>query len=92
MDQDLVWNPENLKKLRNMLSSAGCSLLRAEVFPCSLDVIYGGLGISKLQFFVSKNWKKISNFFSAVNFFQFLFIKTLERYRIQPKMLDPDPD
>jgi hypothetical protein len=25
--------------------SAGCSLLRAEGFSCSLDVLYGGLGI-----------------------------------------------
>ncbi len=32
-----------------MFWSAGCSLLRAEGFSCSLDVLYGGLGISKLQ-------------------------------------------
>jgi hypothetical protein len=30
----------------------GCSLLRAEGFSCSLDVLYGGLGISKLQFLI----------------------------------------
>jgi hypothetical protein len=36
------------KKLRNfMVWSAGCSLLRAEGFFCSLDVLYGGLGIGK---------------------------------------------
>jgi hypothetical protein len=34
--------------------SAGCSILRAEGFSCSLDVRYGGPGISKLQFFVQK--------------------------------------
>jgi hypothetical protein len=40
-------------------------------------------------------WSKI--FFSAVNFFHFLVIKTLDpdwiriRIGIQPKMLDPDP-
>jgi hypothetical protein len=28
--------------------SAGCSLLRAQDFFCILDVLYGGLGISKL--------------------------------------------
>ncbi len=28
--------------------SAGCSLLRAEGFSCSLGALYGGLGISKL--------------------------------------------
>jgi hypothetical protein len=48
--------------------------------------------IIKLQFLI----KKISNFnfFSAVNFFQFLVIKTLEpdRIGIQPKMLYPDSD
>jgi hypothetical protein len=48
-----------------MFLSAGCSLLRADGFFCSLNVFYGSLGISKLQFFI----KKISNFFfSAVNF------------------------
>ncbi len=37
------------KNLRNfMFSSDGCSLLRAEVFFCNLDVFYGGLGIGKL--------------------------------------------
>jgi hypothetical protein len=39
---------------------AVCSLMRAEGFSCSLDVLNGGIGISKLQFL-----KKIS----AVNFF-----------------------
>jgi hypothetical protein len=39
--------------------SAGCSLLRAEGFPCSLDFLYGGLGISELQFLI----KKILHFF-----------------------------
>jgi hypothetical protein len=40
--------------------SAGCSLLRAEGFSCSLDVVYGGLGISKLpQFLIKKINKNI---------------------------------
>jgi hypothetical protein len=47
--------PTKKKKLRKILFlSAGCSLLRAEGFSCSLDVLYGGLGISKLQF-LTKN-------------------------------------
>jgi hypothetical protein len=54
-----------------------------------------GLGIGK-QVLI----KKILNFFPAVNFFQFLVIKTPgsgldsdpDRYLIQPKMLDLDPD
>ncbi len=76
-----------------MFLSAGCSLLRAEGFSYSWDVLYGDLGISKLQFLR----KKISNFFSAVNFFTYLVIKTLNldwiwiRISIQPKMLVPDP-
>jgi hypothetical protein len=43
-------------------------------------------------------FKKKSDFFSAVIFFQFLVIKALDpdwiriRIGIQPKMLDPDPD
>ncbi len=42
-----------------MFSSAGCSLLRAEGFFCSLEILYGGLGIvvfdiKNLIFFSSK--------------------------------------
>jgi hypothetical protein len=53
-------------------------VLRAEGFSCSWDVLYSGLGISKLQFLI-KNIK----FFSS-NFFQFFFIKTPDP--------EPDPD
>ncbi len=52
--------------------------MTAEGFSCSLDVLYGGLGINKLQFLI----KKMSNFFPAVNCFKFLVMKTL----------DSDPD
>jgi hypothetical protein len=45
----------------------GCSLLRVEGFSCGLSVLYGGLGISKLQFLI----KKIEIKFLVVNFFQF---------------------
>ncbi len=37
-----------------MFRSAGCSLLRAEGFFCSLGVLYGGLGIGKLQILIKK--------------------------------------
>jgi hypothetical protein len=41
---------KNKTKLINFIFiSAGCSLLRAEGFSCSLEVLYGDLGISKLQ-------------------------------------------
>jgi hypothetical protein len=75
-----------------MFRSVRCSLLRAEGFSCSMKVLYGGLGINKLQFLI----KKISNFFSSVIFFQFLDIKTLDpdwvqiRFGIQPKVPNPD--
>jgi hypothetical protein len=65
--------------------------LRAEGFFCNLDVLYGGLGIGKLQFWI----KKKLVFFSAVIFFQFFWsLNPWIRIRIgfQPKMLDPDPD
>jgi hypothetical protein len=40
---------KNIKKSRIfMFSSTGCSLLRAEVFSCSLGALYVGLGIEKL--------------------------------------------
>ncbi len=46
---------KNRKKYRIfMFWSTGCSLLRAEGFFCSLSVLYGGLGISKLQFLIMK--------------------------------------
>jgi hypothetical protein len=32
----------------------GCNLLRAEGFSCSFGFLYGGLWISKLQFFIQK--------------------------------------
>ncbi len=37
-----------------MFRRAGCSLLRAESISCSLDVLFGGLVISKLQFWIKK--------------------------------------
>ncbi len=57
---------KNRKKYRIfMFWSAGCSLLRAEGFFCSVGVLYGGLGISKLQFLI----KKIKIKISSCNFF-----------------------
>jgi hypothetical protein len=46
---------KNRKKLRNStFSSAKCSLLRAEGFSSSLDVLYDGLGTNKLKFLIQK--------------------------------------
>ncbi len=65
---------------------------RAEGFFYNLDILYGGLGIGKLQFLI----KKKKNF--SCNFFQFLVIKALDpdwiriRNGLQPQTLDPDPD
>ncbi len=71
---------KNRKKSRIfMFLSTGYSLLRAEGFSCSLGVLYGGLGISKLQFLI----KKIEIKFPAINFLQFLAIK--------PWIRNPDP-
>jgi hypothetical protein len=85
---------KNRKKSRIfMFLSTGCSLLSAESFSCSLVVLCGGLGISKLQFLI----KKIEIKFPAIHFFQFKVIKPWIRIRIQnpdpqlEKMLDPDP-
>jgi hypothetical protein len=58
-----------------MFSSAGCSLLRAEGFSCSLDVLNEGLGKGKLQFL---NLKILKNFFSCEFFFQFLVFEILD--------------
>jgi len=45
---------KNSKSRIFMFLSTGCSLLRAESFSCSLGVLYGGLGISKLHFWSRK--------------------------------------
>ncbi len=65
------------KKTENrifMFWSAGCSLLRAEGFFCSLGVLYGGLGISKLQFLI----KKIKIKVSSCNLFSIFGHQTLD--------------
>ncbi len=63
-DPDLGQNdPQKWGKFK--FWSARCFLLRDEDFSCCLDVLYGGLGSSKLQFVK----KKIS---------KFLLIKTLD--------------
>jgi hypothetical protein len=60
---------KNRKKSRIfMFLSTGCSLLRAEGFSCSLGVLYGGLGLSKLQFLI----KKIEIKFPAIILFPIL--------------------
>ncbi len=68
--------------------SAERSLLRAEGFYCILDVLYGAVWISKLQFLIKKD------IFSCCYFFQFLVIKTLDE-DLDPDsldLLDPDPE
>ncbi len=71
---------KNRKKYRIfMFWSAGCSLWRAEGVFCSLGVLYGGLGKSKLQFLI----KKIKNKISSCKFFPILGHQTWIR--------DPDP-
>ncbi len=63
--------------------------LTAEGFFCSLDVLYEGLGLGKLQFLIIK----YLIVFSAVHFSNLWSSKPWIRIgTIQPKMLDPDPD
>ncbi len=68
--------------------------MRAEGFSCSLDVLYGGLGISKLQFLIKKRYK--TNFQLYIFLLQFLVIKTLDPYpdpdSLEMLDLDPYPD
>jgi hypothetical protein len=52
-----------------MFGSAGCSVLRAEGFSCSLDVLYGGSGISKLKFLI------FEIYFFQLYFFKFMSSK-----------------
>jgi hypothetical protein len=53
--------------------------LRAKGFSYSLDILCGGLGISKLQFLIKKEKKKIS----AEYFFQFCSSKPWIRIQIR---------
>jgi hypothetical protein len=59
----------------------------AEGFSCSSGVLYGGQGISKLQFLI----KKIKIKLLVVNFFSILDHQTLDPDPQLEKMLDPDP-
>ncbi len=52
-----------------------------------MGVLYGGLGISKLQFLI----KTIEIKFPAINFFSILGRQTLDPDPQFEKMLDPDP-
>jgi hypothetical protein len=62
---------KNRKKLRSSFFEAGCFVLRANGFSCSLNVLYRGQGISKLQFLILKKKK-----FRCIFFLQFLVIKS----------------
>ena len=55
-----------------MFWSVGWPLLRAEDFFCNLDVLYGGLGIGKLQFLIKK---KLNFFFQLLFLFNFWSLK-----------------
>ncbi len=72
------------KKLINLTFEVLDVFLSDEGFSCSLDVPYGGLGISKLHFLIKKRRKKIS----AVFFSSFLVIITLDPDSL--KIMDPD--
>ncbi len=86
---------KKLKKLINLIFlNTGCSLLRTEGFSCSLDVLYGVLGITKLKLLTKKEEEKLS----AV-FFPFSHQKPGSGLDPDPypdpdspKMLDPYPD
>jgi hypothetical protein len=55
--QDGKITHKNRKKLINFtFLSAQCCVFRAEGFSCSLDVLYEGLGKSKLQFLTKKDF------------------------------------
>jgi hypothetical protein len=82
-DPDRIQEGKKCSKKVNKLIflRAGCSVLRVEGFSCSLDVLYEGLGISKLLLLIKKRYlKKFKLYF----FLQFLVIETLDT--------DPYPD
>jgi hypothetical protein len=89
---------KNRKKYRIfMFWNAGCSLLRAEGFSCSLGVLYWDLEIRKLQFLIKKIKIKIAsckfffNFRSSSNPVSGSRIRIRNPHPQLEKMLDPDP-
>jgi hypothetical protein len=46
------------RRAKMIQKSSRCSLLRDEDYSCSLNVLYGGLVIRKLKFFIKKIFKK----------------------------------
>ncbi len=77
-----------------MFWSPWCSLLRAEGFSWRLDVLYGGLSISKLQFLIKKylfcQHLIILNFRSSKPLI-WIWIRIRNPDPHWPKMLYPDP-
>ncbi len=62
--------PTKIKLINFIFWSAGCSVLRTQSFSCSLDVLYGVLRISKLQFLIKKKiLRKIQLYFFLSVFF-----------------------
>ncbi len=62
--------------------------MRPEGFSCSLDALYEGVGISKLQFLIKKRYKIFFSFFSSISGHQNPG-SGLDPYSLE--MLDPDP-
>ncbi len=80
------------KKFRNFIFwSVGCFLLRAEGFSCSLDVLYEGLRISKLQFLIKKDSKNFQLYFFVFSVWSSNPESGLDPDPDSLKMLDPDP-
>ncbi len=77
------------KLVKLYVVSVGWPLLRAEGFFYNLDILYGGLGIGKLQFLIKKKAKKI---FSCKIFSNFWTLKPWIRIGLQHQTLDPDPE
>ncbi len=72
-----------------MFWSVGWPLLWAAGFFCNLGILYGGLGIGKLQFLIKQ---KFFSFSAVIFFFKFWSLKPWIRIGLQPQTLDPDPD
>jgi hypothetical protein len=63
-------------------------LFWAEAFSCNLDILYGGLGISKLHFFIIKRFSK--NF--GCIFFSSIFGHQNPGAGLDPDSLELNPD
>jgi hypothetical protein len=82
-----IWIQEDKNEQQKW--SAGCPIFKDEGFSCSMDVVWGGLVIRKLQVLIKETIQNCQLYFFP-NFWSWK-LKTLDPDPDSLQMLDPDP-